>query len=258
MEKSTFSTHAIRLLRIFAAETKPPNFFTFMKQNVFSPTLLTTAGTAPRAFLFDFDLTLADGSAWIVACYHEVLARHGFAAVDDETIRGTIGLTVEDSFALMTGIDDAARLHDLRVEYKALCRPGMAAHTRLFPDAGRFLHAAAEAGVALGVISTKETPTLRESLERCGVLSLFALVVGLDEVSAPKPSPEGILYALDRLGLAPADAIYFGDNPVDAQAAHAAGTAYVGVAKGVHDAAVLAAYPHRAVIGSYDELIVQR
>ena len=110
-----------------------------MKQNVFSPTLLTTAGTAPRAFLFDFDLTLADGSAWIVACYHEVLARHGFAAVDDETIRGTIGLTVEDSFALMTGIDDAARLHDLRVEYKALCRPGMAAHTRLFPDAGRFL-----------------------------------------------------------------------------------------------------------------------
>lgn len=228
-----------------------------MQENVFSPTLLTATGAAPRAFLFDFDLTLADGSAWIVACYREVLARHGFAVVDDETIRGTIGLTVEDSFAQMTGIDDAALLHDLRVEYKALCRPGMAAHTSLFPDAGRFLHAATKAGVALGVISTKETPTLRESLERCGVLGLFALVVGLDEVSAPKPSPEGILYALNRLGLTPADAIYFGDNPVDAQAARAAGTAYVGVAKGVHSAAVLAAYPHRAVIGSYDELIVR-
>lgn len=226
-----------------------------MEQDFFSPSLLTATGRAPGAFLFDFDLTLADGSPWIVACYREVLARHGFTNVGDDTIRGTIGLTVEDSFARMTGIDDAARLHDLRVEYKALCRPGMAAHTRLFPDAGRFLQAAARAGVALGVISTKETPTLRESLERCGVLGLFALVVGLDDVSAPKPSPEGILFALHRLNLAPADAVYFGDNPVDAQAAHAAGTPYVGVAKGVHDATVLAAYPHRAVVKSYDELI---
>lgn len=207
-----------------------------------------------RACLFDFDLTLADGSAWIVKCYREVLRRHGFTDVPDDVIRGTIGLTVEDSFGVMTGITDADRLWDLRMEYKSVCRPRMAEHTRFFPDAADFVRRLHAHGVVCAIVSTKETAVLRRSLEVCGMTDIFSLIVGLDEVSAPKPSPEGILFVLRRLGLTPPHVVYFGDSAVDGEAARRAGVPFVGVAKGMHTAEQLAEYPNLAVIDSYEVL----
>ncbi|MBR4936206.1 MAG: HAD-IA family hydrolase [Bacteroidaceae bacterium] len=207
-----------------------------------------------KACIFDFDLTLADGSPWIVACYQEVLHRHGFTQVPDSVVRSTIGLTVEDSFGVMTGKTDADYLWSLRMEYKALCRPRMAEHTKFFPDAERFVKRLSAAGVKCAIVSTKETAVIRHTLQLCGMAEHFALVVGLDEVSAPKPSPEGIEYVLRSLGVGEGEAVYFGDNPVDAEAAERAGVAYVGVAKGVHTAQQLAARPHIGIITDYDDL----
>jgi len=207
-----------------------------------------------RACLFDFDLTLADGSPWIVSCYQEVLRRHGFTDVSDETVRSTIGLTVEDSFGVMTGLRDADCLWALRMEYKTICRPRMAEHTVFFPDAAAFVRRLRERGVRCAIVSTKETAVLRRSLELCGMADAFAAVVGLDEVSAPKPSPEGIEFVLRQWNLPKETAVYFGDSVVDGEAARRAGVAFVGVAKGVHKAHELATFPHIAVIDSYDSL----
>lgn len=207
-----------------------------------------------RACLFDFDLTLADGSPWIVRCYQEVLHRHGFTEVSDETVRSTIGLTVEDSFGVMTGIREADRLWALRMEYKAVCRPRMAEHTVFFPDAAVFVRRLCERGVLCAIVSTKETAVLRRSLEHCGMSDVFAAVVGLDEVSTPKPSPEGIGFVLRKWNLQAGEVVYFGDSVVDGEAARRAGVMFVGVAKGVHTAEELAAFPHMAVIDSYDRL----
>lgn len=207
-----------------------------------------------KACIFDFDLTLADGSPWIVACYQEVLRRHGFTEVPDSVVRSTIGLTVEDSFGVMTGASDTDFLWSLRMEYKALCRPRMAENTRFFPDAERFVRRLTTAGVSCAIVSTKETAVLRQSLQHCGMAEQFSLVVGLDEVSAPKPSPEGIEYVVRSLGVQKAEVVYFGDNPVDAEAAQRAGVAYVGVAKGIHTAEQLAAHPHLGIITDYESV----
>ena len=209
-----------------------------------------------KACIFDFDLTLADGSPWIVACYQEVLHRHDFAEVPDSVVRSTIGLTVEDSFGVMTGVQDADYLWSLRMEYKALCRPRMAENTKFFPDAERFVHRLQAAGVLCAIVSTKETAVIKQTLQHCGMAEAFALVVGLDEVSAPKPSPEGIEYVLRTLGVERSEVVYFGDNPVDAQAAERAGVPYVGVAKGIHTAEQLAAHPHRGILTDYDTICI--
>lgn len=207
-----------------------------------------------KVCIFDFDLTLADGSPWIVACYQEVLHRHGFTEVPDSVVRSTIGLTVEDSFGVMTGARDADFLWSLRMEYKALCRPHMAENTRFFPDAEHFVRRLGAAGVRCAIVSTKETAVIRQTLQLCGMAEQFSLVVGLDEVSAPKPSPEGIEYVVRSLGVERAEVVYFGDNPVDAQAAERAGVAYVGVAKGIHTAEQLAGHPHLGIITDYESV----
>ena len=55
-------------------------------------------------------------------------------------------------------------------------------------------------------------------------LGQFDVVVVDDDVGNPKPDPEGILAALDSLGVQPGDAIYVGDSPADMEAALAART----------------------------------
>lgn len=207
-----------------------------------------------RLFLFDFDLTLADGSEWIVACYQKMLHNHGFLNVTDEAARRTIGLTVENSIAQMTGIKDDAVLAELRAEYRGICRPQMAEHTRPFADALDFLTAAHAKGIQLGVVSTKQSFVIRKSLKIWGLEDSFSLVYGLEEVGEPKPSPMGILRAAEQLNVPTRQVLYFGDSLVDGEAAERAGVDFVGVAKGNHTIDELKQYAHTAVITDYSQL----
>ena len=65
--------------------------------------------------------------------------------------------------------------------------------------------------------------------------SAFQIVVD-DDVKMPKPSPEGIVIALDALGVAAANTIYIGDSLTDLEAGSAAGTKVAGALWGKTDA----------------------
>jgi phosphoglycolate phosphatase len=64
-------------------------------------------------YLFDFDYTLADSSKGIVECFHIVLDRNNWPDVSDDAIKRTIGMTLEDSFAQLTGVNDPDILSSL-------------------------------------------------------------------------------------------------------------------------------------------------
>ena len=49
----------------------------------------------------------------------------------------------------------------------------------------------------------------------------------VDQVSGPKPNPESILLAVERLAVAPHEVVFVGDSPADMVAARAAGTVAV-------------------------------
>ena len=74
-------------------------------------------------------------------------------------------------------------------------------------------------------------------------------VVGRDPRIKPKPEPDGVLEACRVLGVRPQDALMIGDSTWDAQAALAAGTAFVGVPAAGFDEAV------RTQIGTADTLV---
>ncbi len=80
-------------------------------------------------------------------------------------------------------------------------------------------------GIKLGVLSDYPAEA---KLAAMGVGGLFDAVLCAQEpaVGAFKPNPRGILVALERLGVAPGEALYVGDRAeVDAAAARAAGVA---------------------------------
>ena len=63
-----------------------------------------------------------------------------------------------------------------------------------------------------------------------------------------KPAPDGLLRALDGLGVRPDDAVYVGDSVPDARAAEAASVPFVAVLSGAASREEFASYPRLATL----------
>jgi len=66
------------------------------------------------------------------------------------------------------------------------------------------------------------------TLKRCAPHLLFAPIVGADDVTRPKPAPEGLLKICDECR--PAQHWYIGDTVDDARCARAANAPFIGIA----------------------------
>ena len=207
------------------------------------------------AYLFDFDYTLADSSTGIVKCFRIVLERHGFLSVSEEAIRRTIGKTLEESFAILTGEHDAQTLKEWRSEYTTEANRYMNVNTRLYPDTLDTLRRLKADGARIGIISTKYRYRMLDFFSDKVEPDFIDLVVGGEDVTHAKPHPEGLLAAMDRLGVTPSQVLYVGDSTVDALTAQAADTDFAGVLTGATTRQELEAYPHTRLMNSLAELV---
>ena len=205
------------------------------------------------AFLFDFDLTLADSSDGILKCYREVLSRHGCSATDAAVLE-TIGRTVSESFTLLTGISDPVVLDVWRGEYRACADCWMNAGTVLYPETADVLSGLRREGARIAVVSTK----IRERIEAFADQHLppgtVDVIVGGKDVKAPKPNPEGLLLAMAKLGVSRNQCLYVGDTAIDAEAAQRAGVDFAAILRGHVPAAAFEAYPKKRLMKSLAEI----
>ena len=113
---------------------------------------------------------------------------------------------------------------------------------RLFPGTEAGLRRLKKTGFSLGIVTNGPTAITKELLKILKISDLFDVVAGSEDTPNPKPSPDLLLVACKRVGVNPSEAVYVGDQSVDAEAAGAAGFAtsiIVGPAKveltrGVH------------------------
>ncbi|MBX0301943.1 HAD family phosphatase [Cryobacterium sp. 1639] len=77
--------------------------------------------------------------------------------------------------------------------------------------------------VQLGLVTTAKSANVRSVLRAHNLNGLFDVTVCGDDVSQPKPSPEGYTKALDLLGVEPGAAVAFEDSHTGITAATAAG-----------------------------------
>lgn len=197
-----------------------------------------------KAVLFDFDYTLGDATDAIVAGFQYAFASMGLPLPEREAVRLTVGHTLEDSYTQLTGDAAPARQAEFRRLYREKAAPLQVQVTKLFPGAAQLLEALRAAGIPAGIVSSKGAPLLLEVLKALGVAHLLCSVTGGDQVSRPKPDPEGLLRAIAALGLEPEQVLFCGDTVIDAGAAQGAGCGFCAVLNGTTGADAFAAYPH--------------
>lgn len=206
------------------------------------------------AFFFDFDYTLADSSKGIVTCFQIVLNRHNYTDIPDENIKKTIGMTLEDSFARLTGIEDLDRLKVLKDEYLKEADEIMSDKTVLFDDTVPLIRRLKEQGASVGIISTKQAYIIRQTLVKYEIESYFDTVIGMLDVKKMKPDPEGLLLGMKQVNATRDNTLYLGDNTIDARTAQAINVDFVAVTTGMTSRETFLDYPHKAIISRLSEL----
>lgn len=177
-----------------------------------------------EAVLFDLDGTLADTAPDMARTVNEMRAHRGLPPVEPSVVRphvskGARGM-ICSAFEITTEHPDfmAMREEFLEIYGRELC-----VHTTLFPGMGELLESLEAEGIAWGVVTNKFERFARPILAQLGLAARAGAIVGGDTCPRPKPFPDPLLFAAERIGVEPASTLYVGDDERDVQAARAAG-----------------------------------
>ena len=171
--------------------------------------------------LFDLDGTLIDTVELIMESYRHTVDVHGFTPVPEEIWRQNLGIPLRVQFRYFT--TDPDEIQAMIATYLAhnLDRhDDLVGHYPGVLDQVRSLY---QRGCRLGVVTSKMHGGLERGLAVGGYEGLFEVLIGADDVENPKPHPEPVLLALERLGVEPDAAIYVGDSTHDMASGRAAG-----------------------------------
>ncbi len=203
------------------------------------PQALTHAGAAaahhagtPRladAVLFDLDGTLIDTLGLIRESMRYATATVLGAPLPDDVLMRNVGVPLavqmrefseehaDELLAVYREHND--RVHDLLV--------------REYPGVELALDELVEAGLRLGVVTSKLHRVAERGLDRFSLGRFFEVLVGSDDVDIHKPEPFPLLYAAEQMGVDPRRCAYVGDSPHDMAAARAAGMVAIAATWGV-------------------------
>ncbi|MGY6241562.1 HAD family hydrolase (plasmid) [Burkholderia ambifaria] len=184
------------------------------------------------AVLFDFDLTLVDSTEAIQFCAQSAMADMNLVAPSSAKVRESIGLTLHDTFRFLTDIDDPTLADTYTTRYVWHADRVMVDMTNFYPPAERLLKELYDRKVSVGIVSTKFRHRIERILLKADLAHCIRTIIGGEDVLCHKPDPEGILKALANMNTAVNKAIYVGDHLIDAEAARAAGTRFIGAITG--------------------------
>ena len=190
-----------------------------------------------KCLLFDMDGTIADTDEMILLSYQEMYRRygHGKAKGWDEVmyfsgppLRETLSREFPD-LDLETLIKAFAEISD----------PYYDSTVKVFPREIETLEYLHNKGYKMGVVTNKATYKADYVLKMLNIDKYFDVLIGREDVVKGKPSGEGIITAMNRLGFKNEETLYIGDNDIDYLTASDAGTDCMLVAWGPRELKLL-------------------
>jgi len=188
--------------------------------------------STPRAILFDLDGTLADTAPDLAAAMNKVRTDRGLAPTPYDVLRPVASAGARGLIGAAFGLKPGDEGYDeLRVAFLDTYEAAIADHTTLFAGMPDLLDALPARKLAWGIVTNKAARFTDLLVPKIG-LGHAACVISGDTTPHSKPHPAPLLEAAKRLGLAPGECWYVGDDLRDIQAGRAAGMATVAAAWG--------------------------
>ena len=215
---------------------------------------MTHASASFRLLVFDWDGTLMDSEARIVACLARALDDLGLPPLPRQRLSNVIGLGLPEAGRDLLPDAEPALVARFIERYRHHFLVGDATPSSLFPGARETLQRLSDAGFLLAVATGKSRRGLERSLAETECGDFFAVTRCADECFS-KPHPQMLREIMTDLDTPAQQTLMIGDTEYDLQMAVNAGTAALAVSYGVHDAARLLRHGPLACLDHIAEII---
>lgn len=206
-----------------------------------------------RALVFDFDGTLLDTEIHEYRGWRDLYAEHG---LELRLAEWQLGVGTAGGFDPWAGLRLAAEARaEVEARLDAAVRAAIAA-ADLRPGVRTVLEEARAAGLRLAIASSSHRAWVAPWLERHGLQGAFDALATADDVPRVKPDPALYRLALERLAVAPGEALAIEDSLHGATAARRAGLRVVVTPNEVtRSQAFPAAWPRLDALTGLDALL---
>lgn len=191
-----------------------------------------------KGLLFDLDGTLLDTYDIVLASMDYTLNEVAGLGLSEAELMAGVGTPLQDQMLGFAKGDEAQAEKWLRI-YRDHNVAVHDAQIKAFPDTRAALERFREAGLPLGVVTSKRHELAVHGLEMSGIAEFFPVVVGPDDWPEHKPEPGPVRRGAELLGLDPTACLYIGDSPFDMQAGNGAGCTTVAALWGMFPREVL-------------------
>ena len=177
-----------------------------------------------RAVLFDLDGTLVDSATDLGRAADKMRTDRGLEPRPLAQYRAMAGAGARGMLGIAFGIAPGDPDFDLlREEFFSNYTACMFDHTAAFDEVTDLIAALDARGLRWGVVTNKAARFTEPLLRALPVFASCAVAVSGDTTPHAKPHPEPLFEAARRLGIAPGQCIYVGDDERDIVAGRAAG-----------------------------------
>lgn len=186
-----------------------------------------------EAVIFDVDGVLLDSKAANIVFYRNFLMSRGYPAPSDEALAHGHALSMRESLARLTN-EPPEKVDELFEVCSRL--EGYPAELTCVPEGCSDALEALSNDYRLGLVTSRLRLGIEHFFKFSGLGPMFDVAIGYEDCARPKPAPDPLLMACERLGVIPANAVYVGDAPTDYACARGAGTHFIAYGDAVEDA----------------------
>ena len=186
-----------------------------------------------KAILFDIDGTLSDTDDQMMKKAERMLSPLRLFLDDKkrQAIARWLVMTAESPGNAIYNLADRFDLDSLFIkllDWRTRSRKHKLREYWLIPGVDEMLKTLA-GKYPLGIVSARDERSSFAFLNQFGIGNLFGVVATSQSVRHTKPFPDPMLYAAEKLAIAPENCLMVGDTPVDIRSARLAGMQSVGV-----------------------------
>lgn len=213
----------------------------------------------PGFILCDLDGTLIDSVPDLAYCGDEMMRELGLPPRGQEASRHWVGNGVERfcERTLINAVDgnaDPELLAKALPIFKELYLHNNSQRSCVYEGVLEGLAWLKDQGYRLACVTNKAEAFTMPLLRDMKLLDLFEFVVSGDTCAEKKPSPMPLLYAAEKMGVTPENALMIGDSISDVKAARAAGFHIICMSYGYNHGVDIRLENPDAVIDSMTEL----